>query len=83
MRLHIGNLPWTTTSDDLYHLFAAFGSVAHAQVITNHDTGRSSGYGFVEMPADDEARRALTQLDGHVLQGRPIKVSEAHSGPTG
>ena len=77
MNLHVGNLPWTTNSDDLYRLFAEYGAVARAQVITDHDTGRSGGYGFVEMPDDDEARRAIVELDGHRVEGRAIRVSEA------
>lgn len=81
MNLHVGNLPWVTSSDDLYRLFVRYGAVARAQVITDHQTGRSSGYGFVEMPADDEARRAIEALNGHRLGGRPIRVSEAHGAP--
>lgn len=60
-------------------LFEEFGEVASAKIITNRDTGRSRGFGFVEMPNDDEGRAAITALDGKDLDGRMVKVNEARA----
>lgn len=75
--LYVGNLAWEVTSDDLYELFHAHGKVALAQVITDWTTGRSRGFGFVEMPNDEESGRARAALDGTPFRGRPLKVYEA------
>lgn len=75
--LFVGNLPFTTTSDDLENLFTRFGAVSRAQVITDRDTGRSRGFGFVEMDSDDEAQSAIESLDGSDFSGRQIKVNVA------
>lgn len=72
----MGNLPYTTTSDELANLFAKVGTVTSAQVISDRETGRSRGFGFVEM-ADEEARRAIDELTGANLGGRAITVNEA------
>lgn len=77
MNLYVGNLPFSTNSDDLEQLFAAHGTVGSAQVILDRDTGRSRGFGFVEMDNDDEARAAIDALDGKDVDGRNIKVNEA------
>jgi RNA recognition motif-containing protein len=73
----VGNLPFSTTSTELETLFSSVGSVTSAQVITDRETGRSRGFGFVEM-ADDDARKAIDQLTGANLGGRAITVNEAH-----
>lgn len=73
----MGNLPFSTTSDDLAAVFAAIGEVSSAQVITDRETGRSRGFGFVEMTSDDDARRAIDELAGKDVGGRAITVNEA------
>lgn len=75
--LYVGNLPFSTNSDELEELFAEHGTVSSAQVIMDRDTGRSRGFGFVEMDDDDEARAAIEALDGQEISGRRIKVNEA------
>ncbi len=75
--LYVGNLSWECTPDDLLALFEAHGSVKRAQVITDRETGRSRGFGFVEMENDDEAQRAIDALNGQAHQGRPLTVNEA------
>lgn len=76
MKLYVGNLPFSTTSTELNEIFAAYGEVASADVITDRDTGRSRGFGFVEM-ADEAAKRAIEELDGSDLGGRRLTVNEA------
>ncbi len=77
MNLYVGNLPFSTNSDDLEQLFAEYGAVSSAQVIMDRDTGRSRGFGFVEMDDDAEARAAIEAVDGTDVGGRNIKVNEA------
>ncbi|MGR3935391.1 RNA-binding protein [Streptomyces sp. Rer75] len=77
-RLHVGNLSYQTTKDDLEKLFAQFGAVMDATVITDRDTGRSRGFGFVEM-ADMDAEKAMAQLDGQEMNGRCVTVTEARA----
>ena len=73
--LYVGNLPFTTTSDDLVALFGEHGTVQRAQVVNDRDTGRSRGFGFVEMTEGAEA--AITALNGAEFQGRTLTVNEA------
>ena len=75
--IFVGNLPFSTDSSELEELFAGFGSVSRAQVITDRDTGRSRGFGFVEMDSDDEAQNAIESLNGSDLEGRQLKVNVA------
>ena len=75
--IFVGNLPFSTSSPDLEQLFASYGAVSRAQVITDRDTGRSRGFGFVEMEDDDAARQAIESLDGADVGGRQIKVNVA------
>lgn len=75
--LYVGNLTFNTTSSDLQNLFAQHGEVAKAQVITDRDTGRSRGFGFVEMVSADAAKAAVEALDGHNLDGRALTVNVA------
>jgi RNA recognition motif-containing protein len=77
MNIYVGNLPFGTTNADLEGLFAAHGTVDRAAVITDRDTGRSRGFGFVEMPNREEAETAIRELNGHSLDGRDLRVNEA------
>lgn len=76
-RLFVGSLPFTTTSDDLGQLFAKAGQVVSAVVITDKMSGRSKGFGFVEMANDEEADKAVKELNGQEIEGRKIVVAEA------
>src|SRR3954469_11160211 len=76
-KLYVGNLSYDTTDSALEQLFAAFGSVQSAQVIMDRDTGRSKGFGFVEMSSDAEAQAAIAGLAGKSLGGRNLTVNEA------
>ena len=75
--IYVGNLVWDATPDDLLALFQEHGAVARAQVITDRETGRSRGFGFVEMEKDAEAQKAIDALNGAQFQGRPLTVNEA------
>ena len=75
--IYVGNLTWDATADDLLALFQEHGQVARAQVITDKETGRSRGFGFVEMNDDAEAQKAIDALNGQPFQGRPLTVNEA------
>ncbi|HMO40889.1 MAG TPA: RNA-binding protein [Saprospiraceae bacterium] len=77
MNLFVGNLSYKTTDDELTQAFAAYGEVSSARVLTDRNTGRSKGIGFVEMPNDDEAQAAIEGLNGADLSGRNIRVEEA------
>ena len=76
-KLFVGNLPYTMTNEQLQEIFAAVGTVESASVIIDRETGRSKGFGFVEMSSDEEAQAAVTQLNGHNVDGRPLTVNEA------
>jgi cold-inducible RNA-binding protein len=75
--LFVGNLTFTTTNGELEAMFAPFGEVTRAQVITDRDTGRSRGFGFVEMSSSESAEKAISSLDGKDVSGRQIKVNVA------
>ena len=77
MNIYVGNLSWEVTQDDLHQAFASHGEVASANIITDKFSGRSRGFGFVEMPKDDEARAAITAVNGKNLKGRALNVNEA------
>jgi len=77
MNIYVGNLPFSTSSADLEQAFSAHGTVSSANVISDRETGRSRGFGFVEMPNDEEARTAIRELDGAEMDGRRLKVNEA------
>ena len=79
MNIFVGNLSFSTTDDSLRELFEQHGEVTSAKVITSRDTGRSRGFGFVEMANDAEGRVAIEALDSTDLDGRPLRVSEARS----
>ena len=76
-RLYVGNLPYSVTELDLRELFAGLGTVTDAKIITDRETGRPRGFGFVEMSSDDEARKAIEELNGRDVQGRQVAVKEA------
>lgn len=76
-KLYVGNLAWGVTDEELQNLFSEFGSVASAVVITDRETGRSRGFGFVEL--EDGADQAIEAMNGQEIQGRPLRVNEAQS----
>jgi RNA recognition motif-containing protein len=85
-KLYVGNLPFNCTDEDLFNVFQEQGSVMTARVVMDRETGRSKGFGFVEMSSDDEANSAVNQLNGATLMGRPLTVNEARpreGGPGG
>jgi RNA recognition motif-containing protein len=77
VNIYVGNLSWSCTNDDLMQLFSQHGTVARAQVILDRETGRSRGFGFVEMPNEPEAKTAVEALNNFNFQGRPLTVNEA------
>lgn len=79
MNIFVAKLSFRTKEDKLSDLFSQYGEVSSARIITDRQTGRSKGYGFVEMPDDEAAQKAMTELDGYELDGRNIAVSEAHA----
>lgn len=76
-RLYVGNLPYSTTDDTLTDLFSQYGEVEGAQVVTDRETGRSRGFGFVDMATAEDAQSAIQSLSGYQLDGRTITVEEA------
>ena len=76
-KIYVGNLPWSTTSSDLEQMFSPHGAVRSAEVISDRETGRSRGFGFVEMETDEGLQAAIAALNGHELNGRPLTVNEA------
>ncbi len=76
-KLYVGNLPYDTGDSKLQELFEEYGSVQSAQVIMDRETGRSKGFGFVEMGSDDEARAAINGMNGKEIGGRALTVNEA------
>ena len=77
MNIYVGNLPYNVTDTELRDTFAAFGQVSSANVITDKFSGRSKGFGFVEMPNASEAKAAVDGLNNSALSGRNIKVNQA------
>jgi len=85
-KLYVGNLAYTISDSDLQQVFAPHGTVQSAQVIMDRDTGRSKGFGFVEMGSDAEAQAAIQALNGSEIEGRTLTVNEARpktEGPRG
>ena len=76
-KIYVGNLPWSTTSADLEAMFSEHGAVSSAEVISDRETGRSRGFGFVEMESDEGMQAAVNALNGHEMNGRPLTVNEA------
>jgi len=77
MKLYVGNLAFATSSQDLQELFAQAGTVESASVVEDRETGRSRGFGFVEMATKEEGEAAISQFDGKEIDGRTLKVNEA------
>src|SRR6202035_170211 len=82
-KLYVGNLAYGVGDSDLQRLFEAHGTVQSAQVIMDRDTGRSKGFGFVEMGSDAEAQAAITAMNGAEIEGRALTVNEARPKPEG
>ena len=76
-KLYVGNLPYTVRDEDLQQAFSEFGAITSAKVMMERDTGRSKGFGFVEMGSDAEAQAAIAGMNGQSLGGRSITVNEA------
>ncbi len=76
-KIYVGNLPWSSTSADLEAMFAEHGAVRSAEVISDRETGRSRGFGFVEMESEEGMQAAVSALNGLELNGRPLTVNEA------
>ena len=76
-RLYVGNLPFDTSEDQLHELFSAHGQIVSAKLITDMETGRSRGFGFVEMSSKTEGEAAISALNGKEVDGRELKVNEA------
>lgn len=76
-KLYVGNLGYGVSDRDLERLFAQYGTVRSAKVITDRDSGRSKGFGFVEMDSDSEAQAAIDAMNGSEVEGRPLTVNEA------
>jgi RNA recognition motif-containing protein len=81
--LYVGNLSYNLSDSELEELFAAHGTVRSAQIIMDRDTGRSKGFGFVEMGSDQEAQAAITALNGKEVDGRTLTVNEARPKESG
>ena len=79
MKLYVGNLAFATTDAELRQAFAEYGDVASARVVFDRDTGRSRGFGFVEMADGEQGKAALAGLNGSELQGRTLRVNEANA----
>jgi cold-inducible RNA-binding protein len=80
-KLYVGNLPYSAKEESLKEHFSSAGSVASVKIIIDRETGRSKGFGFVEMDSDDGAQSAVSQLDGQEFEGRSLRVSEAKPQP--
>jgi RNA recognition motif-containing protein len=77
MNIYVGNLSYGMTEDELRDAFAAYGDVASVKILSDRETGRSRGFGFVEMPNQSEGEAAVTQLNGKDVGGRALRVNEA------
>jgi RNA recognition motif-containing protein len=77
MEIYVGNLPWSCNDQDLVDAFNAYGSVEKASIISDRNSGRSKGFGFVTMNNDDEANQAIEAMNGSDFSGRALKVNEA------
>ena len=77
MRLYVGNLPYETTEEQLQDMFGAHGQVESVTIIMDRYTGRSKGFGFIELPENEEAQAAIEALNGTDFNGRPLTVNEA------
>jgi RNA recognition motif-containing protein len=80
-KIYVGNLSYRTTAEGLRGLFTQYGEVVSANVVTDRQTGQARGFGFVEMASDDEAKSAISALDGQEFEGRKLRVNEAMDKP--
>ena len=76
-KIYVGNLNYETKEDDLQTIFAEYGNIVSVKIITDAYSGRSKGFGFIEMESEDEAQKAISELNGTEIGGRTLKVSEA------
>jgi RNA recognition motif-containing protein len=83
MNIYVGNLSWSMTDDDLNNLFSQYGTVSSAKILKEKNTGRSKGFGFVEMPDEDAAKTAIATLNESEVQGRKLIVNESQPRPEG
>ncbi len=83
MKLYVGNMPFSMDEGQVRELFEAHGTVDSVAIITDRDTGRPRGFGFVEMSDDESCRNAMQALDNHMVEGRNLKVNEAKPRNTG
>ena len=83
MNIYVGNLSWSMTDDDLSNLFSQYGSVTSAKILKEKNTGRSKGFGFVEMEDDEAAKTAIASLNESEVQGRKLIVNESQPRPEG
>ncbi len=83
MNIYVGNLSWSMTDDDLNNLFSQYGAVSSAKILKDKVSGRSKGFGFVEMDDDEAARTAIAALNDQDVQGRKLKVNESQPKPEG
>jgi RNA recognition motif-containing protein len=83
MNIFVGSLPWIIEEADLRESFEAYGTVDSVKIVTDKFTGRSKGFGFVEMPNDDEAQKAIDELNGATVDGRTIVVNKSEPKPEG
>lgn len=83
MNIYVGNLSWSMTDDDLSNLFTQYGTVTSAKILKEKNTGRSKGFGFVEMEDDDAAKTAIATLNESEVQGRKLIVNESQPRPEG
>ena len=83
MNIYVGNLSWSMTDDDLSNLFSQYGSVTSAKILKEKNTGRSKGFGFVEMEDDEAAKTAIANLNETEVQGRKLIVNESQPRPEG
>jgi len=83
LKIYVGNLSFDTREDDLTREFSVYGEVASANVISDRDTGRSRGFGFVDMPSDTEAQAAIAGLNGKDMMGRTLTVNESRPRESG
>lgn len=77
MNIYVGNLPYSTTEDEIRELFSQYGSVVRANIIRDRETGNSKGFGFVEIAEQSDAEKAIRELDGTAFNNRDLKVNEA------
>ena len=77
-RLYVGNLSYDSTAESVRTAFAAFGEVTEVHIVTDRESGRSRGFGFVTMGSDSQAANAMAELNGQELDGRPLRIDEAH-----